>query len=225
MDDIEEREKERDYYIHESLLYERAYSRISRIITDLMHQRVEENKQAKQNGEEQDGSFGILLDVLGKQKRTFRKRADALWECAEKYSDKFDAGYERLANAVMKHAAEDYEAALCGDGCESEKQLIEKFAKNGAETYTTLDFEEILKKIRNAHPKFTAYVKQHTDDIVKETVIIRANKGDLRDSKYRCPFCGGGLYAIKDRRFAPQIRCTGCGFFEEIKVKRHENKK
>ena len=107
-------------------------------------------------------------------------------------------------------------------GSESQKYLIEKFARNGAEIYTKLDFYKVLKRIESAYPQFVKTVKERGDEIIEETRRIRKKNGNMRYAKIRCPNCGCGLYASGSEVGGLQmIRCVGCNFQEYFRVKRH----
>ena len=106
----------------------------------------------------------------------------------EQTTEKFGPGLQRLANAVLEKAAYDYEVALCEGfpDSEAEMRLIEKFAVQGAEMYTTLDFSEVLWRIR------TVYKDEWLPTAKKIVPELRDEK--TRHFRHKCPLCGGGLY-------------------------------
>lgn len=208
-----------DQYIIESMMYERAQSTASAIMNDLAAKRNENERYCKQSGDVPDGSFQLVIDALSKAKKGYAKESNRLWKLAEKNAEIYEPGVENLCNAIIQKAAEDYESALCGGGSESEKLRIEKFAEHGADSYTGLDFRDILSRIRDAKPKFSKVVQEHAQEIINETNANRKNDGDNRNNKYRCPLCGSGLFAYgKKVAGMQQIRCTGCAFWEGVNV-------
>lgn len=135
-------------------------------------------------------------------------------------ADIHDTGVENLCNAVIQTAAQDYETSLCGGGHDGERTRIEKFAEDGADSYTTIDFEGVLARIRAARPQFAKTAREHASEIIAETNANRENDGDNRKNTYKCPLCGGGLYAYgKSSGGIQQIRCTGCNLFEAVSTK------
>ena len=107
------------------------------IIDRLASDRNQHIKTAHEIGEKPDKSYDSLIAILDNTRAQIRKKSDDLWNEAESLSDKYDSGFENLANAVLELAARDYESALCGSyGSDSHKFLIEKFANSGAEAYT-----------------------------------------------------------------------------------------
>ena len=217
------REEKVSGLIDEALVYERMDSRISDIIVKLTSERANHIKECKETGETPDKSFDMLLRIMEGTRNRIRDKSNKLWSEVDQTAEKYPSGYEELAQAVLELAARDYESALCGCyGSESQKYLIEKFAKNGAEIYTKLDFYKVLKKIEDAYPKFVKTVKDHGDEIIEETKRIRYKSGNMRYAKIRCPNCGCGLYASGNTVNGLQmIRCVGCNFQEYYRVKRH----
>ena len=217
------REEKVSGLIDEALVYERMDSRISDIIVKLTSERANHVKECKETGETPDKSFDMLLRIMEGTRNRIRDKSNKLWSEVDQTAEKYPSGYEELAQAVLELAARDYESALSGCyGSESQKYLIEKFAKNGAEIYTKLDFYKVLKKIEDAYPKFVKTVKDHGDEIIEETKRIRYKSGNMRYAKIRCPNCGCGLYASGSEVGGLQmIRCVGCNFQEYYRVKRH----
>ena len=218
------REEKVSGLIDEALVYERMDSRISDIIVKLTSERANHVKECKETGDTPDKSYDALLKIMDDTRNSIRDRSNELWAEVDKTAEKHESGYEALAQAVLELAARDYESALCGCyGSESQKYLIEKFARNGAEIYTKLDFYKVLKRIESAYPKFVKTVKEHGDEIIEETRRIREKKnGKMRYAKIRCPNCGCGLYASGSEISGLQmIRCVGCNFQEYYRVKRH----
>lgn len=214
---MEEKKSVRQY-MDEALVYERAMSTASTIMSKLAQQRNENEKESKRNGEEPDKSYQLLIDALAEAKKRFRKESNRLWKLAEKDAEVPEYSVENLCNAIMRKAAEDYEAALCGGGSDGERLRIEKFAEIGAEDYTSVDFVAVLGRIRDTQPMFARMAKEHAKEIVEETKRNKKRNADNRKNTYRCPLCGGGLYAYgKCDHGVQQIRCTGCNLFESVK--------
>ena len=159
-----------EQYIAESLVYERAQSTVSAIMNGLAKQRNENEREARRNGTEPDKSFQVVIDVLSDAKKRFEKESNRLWKLAENNAEISDTSIENLCNAVIQRAALDYETSICGGGSEGERSKIERFAEDGADSYTAIDFESVLSRIRNAQPKFKKIAKEHVMEIVKEKI-------------------------------------------------------
>ena len=210
--------------IEESLVYERMWTHMNDIIERLSSDRKRHAKEAREHGEKIDKSYEVLINVLDGTRTEIRNRSDELFAEAEAASEKYDSGYEALANAILELVALDYEAALCGGGNESEKHLIELFAKHDANFFTDVDFAKVLKRIEEEHPKFVKIVHEQGDEIIKQTHTIRRNRGNIKRGKIRCPLCGNGLDAFGNVVGSSQmIRCSGCNFNEYYTVKPHGN--
>lgn len=216
-----QKEREVNYLVDESLAYERAQTRVQEFISDLRRAKNADKTAAEKGGVLPDKSYQIVIDAMFETLEALKARSDMLWDAAEKKADKYDAGFERLAQAVMESAAADYEAALgCpGEDAKSERKRIEKFAENGAERFTHLDFEEVLGRIRSEWPKFHSYVVENAAEIVADSRKSRRVEPHLRNARHRCPMCGGVLYV----RGAPlgdlhTVRCTGCNFTAAVVV-------
>ena len=211
-------------YVSESLVYERAQSTVSAMMNGLAKQRNENEREARRSGTEPDKSFQLVIDVLSDAKKRFRKESKRLWKLAEKSSDIHEIGVENLCNAIIQRAALDYEAALSGHGNVEEKRRIEAFAEDGADDYTSIDFQNVLDRIRVAQPVFSKTAKEHIEEIMSETKNNKQHDGDNRKNTYRCPLCGGGLYAYgKPDGGIQQIRCTGCNLFELVRLKKKDS--
>ncbi|MGX8702868.1 MAG: hypothetical protein ACSW8H_00280 [bacterium] len=202
-----------DEYLKASLVYERAKVRIEEIVQRIAKERNEYLREINASGEEYDESYDVVLCELRGLCHQMGAKADEYWKKMEQTTEKFGPGLERLANAVLAKAAYDYEAALCGGFADSEAEirLIEKFAKNGAEVYTTLDFSEVLKHIR----------KVYTEEWKPLVEKIAPELRDEQSQKYKtkCPLCGGGLYYVHGKGQSDLVRCTTCGLFYRIKKK------
>lgn len=213
-----EKEKNTNWLVQESLIYERAYSRICRIIDDLQEEKNADIKTAKENGEETDGSFKVLLEMLTDLRKKLRDQSDELWIKAERSTDRYDSGYENLFNAIVVRAAQDYEEALCGMTNERSIDMIEKFLP-----------KRFTNPIRKAQPEFAKVVKEHGKEILDETKqkrreLKRHNRGDMRDNSIKCPLCGCGLYAWGSNQNGLQkIKCTGCSLFDFAYIKEDED--
>jgi len=195
--------------IADSLAYERAYSRISRMLNDLLTEKNEDANKAKETGEPADVSYQILTALFIKLKKYLRKKSDDLWEEAEKSTDKFASGYDRLFTAIMERAVLDYEAALCGSGNASERKQIE-----------LLGMGSILSKVRKAHPKFVEIARENSKKIWDETQEARKKDLDIDEhNTLKCPLCGHTLYAYgKLIGGSATIKCTGCAFSVVVPV-------
>ena len=195
------REEKVSGLIDEALVYERMDSRISDIIVKLTSERANHIKECKETGETPDKSFDMLLRIMEGTRNRIRDKSNKLWAEVDLTAVKHEAGYEGLAQAVLELAARDYESALCGCyGSESQKYLIEKFARNGAEIYTKLDFYKILKKIESAYPQFVKTVKDHGDEIIEdaERIFTAQDEGKPYDAFFTDLGAGKCLYEAGD---------------------------
>lgn len=124
-----------------------------------------------------------------------------------------------LANATIKQAVVDYEQALCHPGEMSSRTIteIEKFAENGAEVFTELDFAAILRRIKAAHREFN-------DLVSRELKTIHAERKSKKKT-IRCPLCGGALYTRvnRDLRGYLTVACTGCDLTKEVRLDEAES--
>jgi len=202
-----------DWFVKQSLIYERACSRISNIINTILGEKNRDAEMSKETGEAVDESYQVLADALIKVRNEFRARSDELWKQAEDSTDRYDSGYENLFNAVVIKAAQDYEEALCGLENERSKQILEMFLP-----------KRFVDPIRRAKPKFSKIVKERGEDILKETREVRKRDGDLRENSIKCPLCGCGLYAWGSNQGGLQkIKCTGCSLFDFAYIKEDED--
>ena len=194
-----------DTLIQQSLVYERCYSRICQILNTTVSEKKADEEEKKSLGEPKDESFDILIGDLNALKDAYRDKADKIFAEAEKASDKFQFGYDNLFNAIALRAAQDYEEALCGEGSESEKRMIEMFLP-----------EKITGKIREAQPEFVKLAQKNVNTIVMETKRERKRKHTREgfELSIRCPLCGGGMYAYNlQNNGLYKIKCTGCSMF------------
>lgn len=201
-------EKETKTLMAESLVFERAYSRVCRILNDVLEDKVRDAAMSKETGEPVDASYKLLADALGDVRDRFRNESDRLWRLADESTVKYERGYEDLFNAIVLRAAQDYEAKLCGCEDEANRKLLQM---NPPECMLS---QKLMRRIREGHKKFERVIKERGKDIVEETLAARKEKRDLADNSVRCPLCGGGLYAFgKERGGVQQIKCTGCSLF------------
>lgn len=211
----------------ESLVYERAFSRISRIAYSFVHELNKAKTEAETTGVPMDESYQVVMDDLNALKKKYRARSDELWNTVDREADRDDNGFERLSNAILQNVAEDYETALCGSRSVNEIKRIEDFAKNGAEQFTELDFSKVLQRIRRMQPKFVDYAEKHGPEIHSWTRESRKNDYPSNDRKnpHRCPLCGGGMYTYgKVDRGTAVVKCTGCCLFARVKVVNDDDK-
>ncbi len=212
-------QKRGDELLQGSLAYERAKARIETVMQEINAEKRKHYLDAALAHETPDSSYDLALEELRYAKNRLGAKSDELWTRMEECTELFGPGLERLANAVLKKAALDYEAALCGAffDNEAEMRLIEKFAAHGSEAYTTLNFSDVLGQIRRIHKeKFVP----HCGKIVKE---LRAEK----TPKYRhsCDLCGGGLYYVRRKGGNDIIRCTSCELFYPVKKEKKRGEK
>lgn len=208
-------EKKTSWLMQESLIYERAYSRICRIIDELTEDKNRDAQMAKETGEAPDASYKVLFEILTDARKRIRDKSDELWLKTERSTDHYDSGYENLFNAIVIRAAQDYEEALCGMTNDRSIDMIEKFLP-----------KRFTDPIRRAKPKFSKVVKEHGKEITDETMEKRKNGGDMRENTVKCPLCGCGLYAWGSNQHGLQrIKCTGCSLFDFANIKEDENKK
>lgn len=195
-------------YIEESLVYERAYSRVCRILNEVLEDKVRDADMSKETGEPVDTSYKILADALGDIRDRFRNESDRLWVLADKAAEKYERGYEDLYNAIVLRAAQDYEAKLCGYEDEANSKLLKM---NPPECMLS---QKLMRRIRDGHKKFEKVVSERGKEITEETLAARKEKRDLDENSVRCPLCGGALYAYgKAHGGSQQIKCTGCSLF------------
>lgn len=197
--------------LRQSLTYERAKARIEEVARLVAQKRREHLLSTALTEEEYDRSFDVVLDGLRGLQHEFGAKSDKLWKQMEEVTPKFGPGLERLANAVLEAAAYDYETALC-DGFHDSKaeiHMIEKFAVCGAEAYTTLNFLDVLDRIRRV------YAAEWLPTVKKLATDLR--NGTVKDYRTKCPLCGGGLYFSKNRvSKGGAVRCTTCGLFYQV---------
>ena len=206
--------------VSESLVWERAYNGMMKILDEAIMKLNTNLRESKKNGEEADRALAVIVEYLKADANAFRTKSDMFWEKADKVSEKHDEGYRRLADAIIERAASDYEVALCGAGNEKERKLIELFAIDGAEKYTRLDLEAVLQRIKRVHPKFVKLCWEKGKQIRDETRDARKKKRDINENTVRCPLCGRALYAWgPTARGLQTIRCCGCSFQETVTIK------
>ena len=196
-------------FMAESLVYERAHSRLSRIIDQLLEEKNGDAEKSKETGEPIDKSYKVLADLLDGVKNHVRNVSDELWTLAEKSAQKYDAGYDRLYMAIMERAVLDYEAALCGYGSAEDRRQIEE-----------LGMDSILYRVRRAHPKFVKTARENGKQIYEETQEARKKHKDIDEwNTIKCPLCGHTLYSYgRLIGGCATIRCTGCSFTEVVPV-------
>lgn len=204
----------RDELLKNSLIYERARTRIEEAAQKVARERKDHLSEIARTGEPFDESFDLALAELRGLTNRMGAKADELWTQMEKAGEKFGPGLERLANAVLEKAAYDYEAALCGGfpDSEGEMRLIEKFAVCGAEVYTTLDFSEVLGQIRRVYRDEWRPTAERIAPELRKEVRPRYHT--------KCPLCGGGLYYVHSKGQSDLVRCTTCGLFYLVKKKK-----
>lgn len=212
-DTFSQKQEQGDELLRKSLIYERAKVMIEEAAQKIARERREHLEKIAITGERFDEAFDLAFNELRGLQNRLGARADELWKQMEKTTERFGPGLERLANAVLAKAAYDYEVALCGGFPDSEAEmlLIEKFAKSGAEVYTTLDFSEVLKKIAKIH--------QETWKPLAEKIAPELREEDRPKYKTKCPLCGGGLYYVHSKGQNDLVRCTTCGLFHRVKKK------
>lgn len=186
--------------------YERAIGRINGLIIQMNR----EHKEALD-----DDSFEIVLSYLNLALPHCTAECDRAWKEVYENAEYTDSNLEKLNNAVMLQAAQDYETALCVDSPAQRETAkdIERFAKSGAShQFSGVDFVTVLSRIKGVVPEFQKFVREKGSDIVAETEWIkRKRRMTFQDSKYRCPLCGGGLYSSgRPAGNTYRIRCTGC---------------
>lgn len=199
-------EEKGEELLRKSLIYERARTIIEEAAQKVSRDRKTHLQTIAESGEEYDRAFDVALDGLRGLQHEFGAKSDKLWKQMEAVTPKFGPGLERLANAVLEAAAYDYEVALC-DGFHDSKAeiyMIEKFASCGAEAYTTLNFFDVLDRIRKVYEaEWLPMVK---------TILPDLASGKAPTQKTSCPLCGGGLYFSRNRASGGgAVRCTTCG--------------
>lgn len=206
------REQEQgDELLRKSLVFERAKVRIEEAAQRIARERREHLDQIAVTKEPYDESFDLAFNELHGLQNRLGAKADEFWMKMEQTTEKFGPGLERLANAVLAKAAYDYEVALCGGFADNEAEmlLIEKFAKNGAEVYTTLDFMEVLNQIRRIYSERW--------QPLAEKIAPELRVEDRPKYKTKCPLCGGGMYYVHSKGQSDLVRCTTCGLFHRVK--------
>ena len=116
--------------IKESLVYDRANSRLRLFIEDLSAKQREYDKVDLENGEPLDQSYDILLNDLKTLQSVYNTESQRLWNMAEQKAEWTRHAVENLANAIVQRAVEDYEMAISGVPCEDEITSLERFADN-----------------------------------------------------------------------------------------------
>lgn len=210
-DPMNPKQEKGDELLKKSLVYERAKVRIEEAAQRVAHARKAHLEEIAATGEAFDESYDVAFQELTALKHRLGAKADEYWARMEACTEKFGPGLERLANAVLANAAYDYEAALCGGFPDSnaEMHLIEKFAEYGAEVYTTLNFMDVLDRIKRV------YFDEWLPKVREVTAELRAEPE--RKYRHKCPLCGGGLYFSKNRvSKGGAVRCTTCGLFYQV---------
>lgn len=207
--------------MNRSLAYERAYSRISLIIGDLIATKRADDKAKTKVGEEPDESFGILIESLLNLKNAINDESQHLWKRAESRSEFHEWAMRDLVNAVITSACRDYEMAISGEMSEGEIAFNEKFARttdNGDMFFTLgISMTDILERIRKNHKAFVNYAHKNYKAIAEETRKNRAARLDLTHNTHKCPNCGGILYEIS-KFGVHRIACTMCNMSEIVAV-------
>ncbi len=200
-----EREKRADELLQESLCYERARSRIEELIRVVGQDRKADTERSWKSGEDPDQSIDVVLDELRQAKINVSKKADEKWSEMGRCRARFSPGLERLANAVIVRAVEDYEETISSGKYTSEQISIEKFAEHGAERFTTLDLVSVLRQVRGVYSnKFIPLCEEIWEELLAE----KAPK-----FRHRCPLCGGGLYYAGRKHGGDRVRCNNCALF------------
>lgn len=207
------KQKEVKRLIDESLVYERAYSRVCRILNEVMEDKNRDINMARETGEKPDESYKILTDKLIELRDWLRDKSDGLFKTADAGAYKYERGYENLFNAIVLRAAQDYEAKLCGYEDVVNRKMMDM---NPPECMLS---EKLMKRIRAGHKKFEMVIQERGREIVQETIEARKEKRDLELNSVKCPLCGRALYAYgKERGGVQQIKCTGCSLFGWARV-------
>lgn len=213
-DPFSEKQEKGDELLKRSLIYERAKSMVEEAAQKVARDRKAHLKKIAETNEEFDPAYDLAFQELRAVQNQLGAKADELWKQMEQTTEKFGPGLQRLANAVLEKAAYDYEVALCEGftDSEAEMRLIEKFAVQGAEMYTTLDFSEVLWRIR------TVCKEEWLPTVKKIVPELREEK--TRRFRNKCALCGGGLYYVHAKGQSDLIRCTSCGLFYTVKKER-----
>ena len=204
--------------VNKSLEYERAYGKVSDLLLRVREQRNLDDRCSRISGDDYDASWGILIKELERLKGKYRHYSDELWAGAEKKGAFQKDAIKDLLSAVVLRAANDYELAVSGEGNAEEMSRIEWFAQNDATGFTGIFLPDVLKKIREAQPKFAQVARENIKEIVDESELNRKNrKADMSQNKHRCPLCGGGLFTQTRRGSAYQVVCcSGCSLREVV---------
>ncbi len=212
--------------MREGMAYERAQARIGAAMNQLSRERNKEYEECRRTGEEPDRAYDIALQQMKSARESLRRTGDRLWREAEQKANIYPPAVENLANAIVERAVYDYEMALSGIGKNLHRNDVERFARDDAEGYTSIDLNQILRKVREAYPIFSATVREHGDEIIRETRKNREDHINMELNTYKCPLCGGALYAYgkASREHVQRINCTGCSLSGAyvIKVDRNE---
>ncbi|MBR3239494.1 MAG: hypothetical protein IKF99_13755 [Oscillospiraceae bacterium] len=216
-DPFSEKQQKGDELLKRSLIYERAKSMVEEAAQKVARDRKAHLKKIAETREDYDPAYDLAFQELRAVQDHLGAKADELWKQMEQATEKFGPGLQRLANAVLAKAAYDYEVALCGGfpDSDSEIMMIEKFANHGAEMYTTLDFSEVLWRVR------TVYKEEWLPTVKKIVPELREEK--TRHFRHKCPLCGGGLYYVHAKGQSDLIRCTSCGLFHTVKKERKKH--
>lgn len=191
-------------YIEEALLYERAISRINRLIPQLRNEQREDDLRAAREGEQKDKSFDLVVKLLDESRGRCLRESNRLWSIAEEAAEVDAEDAERLVCGIAERVVLDYETLLSRGITEGRAEMEGFFAG------TNLDY--LPGSVRWAHHQLKKIIKEHGKEISAETAEERRKKHcDFRFTKYRCPMCKRGLYESgKPQNGVHTIRCSGC---------------
>lgn len=206
---------------------ERVCNRLRGLITQVGMEQKKHKKEAFKTGERVDDSYEILLAYLTVALGHCGAMCDGAWEKVEGEISPSSEGLERLGNAVILQAVYDYEAALSrGSKFDHDTMKdIERFADSkDAEFFSGVNFAETLSRIKHIYPQFQKMVREYGAYIIADTMWIRRHTSNgamvFKNAKYKCPLCGGGLYAYEKKVGGVQrIRCSGCNLEGWYRVK------
>ena len=211
------RERQADELLRESMALERARSRIDALISQILSERKEAAAAAIQEGRSPDKALDHVVEGLRALRADIIQRADDTWEEMHRLRERFGPGLQRLANAVIQNAAEDYEKALSGyfQDDAAEMRMIELFADHGAEVYSEVDFGNVLARIKGVYQRsFIPLAQKVYRELLTESRPLY---------RYKCPLDGGGLYINRDGG-RPKVACSTCDLFWTIPEKEAKKK-
>jgi len=210
-----------------SMFYEGEYGTVCNRIAYLNNERRKEINQAHKEGREPNPAYDEELAKLQKRKLKVRRLSDeAFLRHKELHrGEEEDDGWERLANAILHRASLDYEGAI-SKGDKKMKSDVERFARDSAHLYSRVDFEAVLWRIREKYEDFKKIAHREKYNIIETTERIRRESKKKFDyvneelNPYRCPCCGGGLYAqTRLKSNTVLIKCSGCSLSEVVEVR------